>query len=165
MHSQLLVSSGSPNVVLLREDPQSKTAVGTFDYNDLNAYLLLVVGIAHPEEHQAGRFKELAAIGREGKPIPIKDVQDLWPKEPMRFLERSQTLPKAVEIFGSGFHRILIVEDGTTQVIGVLTQLRLVEFFWDNASHFSPIEPLFQRSLREVDIGSHAVIAIKCVSC
>jgi hypothetical protein len=157
----VLVSSGSPNVVLLRDNPDSKTAVGTFDYNDLNAYLLLVVGIARPEEHQAGKFKDLAAIGREGKPIPIRAVQDLWAREEMVHLGRTQPLTKAVEIFGSGFHRILIVEEGSTDVIGVLTQLRMVEYFWENNRHFGPIEPLFRKTLREIDLGSQAVVSIK----
>jgi hypothetical protein len=159
--TQLLISSGSPNVVLLRDSPNSKVATGTFDYSDLNAYLLLVVGLAQPDEHQLSRFKELAQKGREGKEIPMKDVKDLGRKEPLIFLGQTQPLAKAVEIFGSGIHRIVIVEEKSTEAFGVLTQLRLVEFFWENRTHFSPIEPLFHRTLRELDLASHSVYAIK----
>ena len=33
-------------MILLREKSDETTAVGTFDYSDLNAYLLAVVGLA-----------------------------------------------------------------------------------------------------------------------
>jgi CBS domain len=147
--------------VLLRDSPDSKVATGTFDYNDLNAYLLLVVGLAQPDEDQISRFKELAQKGREGQEIPMKDVKDLGRKEPLIFLGQSESLTKAVEIFGSGIHRIVIVEERSSEVVGVLTQLRLVEFFWENRAHFSPIEPLFHKTLRDLDLGSHSVFAIK----
>ncbi|KAF2664900.1 hypothetical protein BT63DRAFT_459517 [Microthyrium microscopicum] len=158
--TEVLVSSGSPNVVLLRDDSEATSVVGTFDYSDLNAYLLLVVGLAHPEEHQVARFKELAAKGREGKPIPMRDVKDLGPKEPIVPLIGAAPLTRAVEIFGSGIHRILITTEDTHEVVGVLTQLKLVEFFWRNGRHFSQIEPLFQKTMRDLDIGSHSVISI-----
>jgi hypothetical protein len=147
--------------VLLTDAPESRVATGTFDYTDLNAYLLLVVGVAQPDEHQLPRFKELAQKGREGKEIPMKDVKDLGRKEPLVFLSRKQPLTKAVEIFGSGIHRIVISEDKSQEVVGVLTQLRLVEFFWENRTHFSPIEPLFHATLRDLELGSHSVFAIK----
>jgi hypothetical protein len=162
--TNLLINSGSPNVVLQREDPNSETAVGTFDYSDLNAYLLLVVGLARPEESQKQRFKELSQKGREGKPIPLEDLKDLWTKDPLIFLPQNAPLTKAVEIFGSGIHRVIIVKEKTTTVIGVLTQLRLVEFFWENGRHFTSIEALYPRTLRDLDIGSHSVFAIKSVN-
>jgi hypothetical protein len=145
----------------LRDSPKSHTAIGTFDYSDLNAYLLLVVGIALPDETQEATFRELVQKGREGKPIPMKDVKNLGRKEPLVFLPHTAPLTKAVEIFGSGIHRTVIVKENTTQVIGVLTQLRLVQFFWENGRHFSAIEPLYHKTLRELDIGSHQVFAIK----
>ncbi|TKA40323.1 Protein SDS23, partial [Cryomyces minteri] len=123
--TNLLISSGAPNVVLIRDTADSRTAVGTFDYSDLNAYLLLVVGLAHPDEGHISSFKELAKKGREGKTIVLSDVKDLGRKEPLLVLPNTEGLSKAVEIFGSGTHRIIIVEEGTTDVVGILTQLRL----------------------------------------
>jgi CBS domain-containing protein len=159
--TQLLIGSGSPNVVLLRESRNTRVAVGTFDYSDLNAYLLLGVGLKQPDEHQVPRIKELVQKGREGKRIPVKDVKDLGPKEPLLCISRKEPLPKAVEIFGSGIHRVVVVEEDSNQVVGVLTQLRLVEFFWENCRHFSRIDPLFAKTIRELEIASHSVFAIK----
>lgn len=158
--TNLLIQSGSPNVVLLRDGPSSQTAIGTFDYSDLNAYLLLVVGLAQPDEDQVSSFRELAQKGREGKPIPLKDVKGLGRKEPLVTLPHTATLTKAVEILGSGVHRIIIVKEHTVDAIGVLTQLRLVRFFWENGRHFPAVEALYTRSLRDLDIGSHSVFAI-----
>lgn len=158
--TNLLISSSSPNVVLLRDSPTSRTAIGTFDYSDLNAYLLLVVGLAQPDEDQVSSFRELAQKGREGKPIPLKDVKGLSRKEPLVTLPHTAPLTKAVEILGSGVHRIIIVKEHTADAIGVLTQLRLIIFFWENGRHFPSIESLYPRYLHDLDIGSHAVFAI-----
>ena len=158
--TNMLIQSGSPNVVLLRDSPNSQTAIGTFDYSDLNAYLLLVVGLAQPDEDQVSSFRELAQKGREGKPIPLKDVKGLGRKEPLVTLPHTATLTKAVEILGSGVHRIIIVKEHSVDAVGVLTQLRLIRFFWENGRHFPGIESLYTRTLRDLDMGNLAVFAI-----
>lgn len=155
------MQSGAPNVVLLREDENSRTATGTFDYSDLNAYLLLVVGLAHPDESDVASFDELAKKGREGKPIPLKDVKDLGKKEPLITLPETADLTKVMEVFGSGVHRVLIAEEGTTNIVAVLTQLRLVRFFWENRQSFPAVDQLYPQFIRELSLGSHSVIAIK----
>ena len=158
--TNMLIQSGSPNVVLLTDSPTSRTAIGTFDYSDLNAYLLLVVGLAQPDEDQVSSFRELAQKGREGKPIPLKDVKGLGRKEPLVTLPHTATLTKAVEILGSGVHRIIIVKEHSADAVGVLTQLRLIRFFWENGRHFPGIESLYARNLRDLDMGSRSVFAI-----
>lgn len=157
--TNVLITSGSPNVVLLRENKDTHAAIGTFDYTDLNSYLLLVVGLAQPEDRQS--FKELAQKGREGKPIPLKDVKDLGKKEPLIMLPHTASLTKAAEVFGSGIHRVIVLKEGTQEVVGVLTQLRMVTFFWENGRHFESIEGLYQATLRDLDIGKKEVFAIK----
>lgn len=146
---------------MLREDKSSFTAVGTFDYSDLNSYLLLVVGLAHPDEGDVKSFDELAKKGREGKPIPLKDVKDLGKKEPLITLPASADLTKAMEVFGSGVHRVLVVKEGTTHVVGILTQLRLLQFFWDNRQSFPVVDQLYPLLIKELNLGTQSVIAIK----
>ena len=85
-------------------------AVGTFDYSDLNAYLLLVVGLAQPDSEHASDFAALAQKGREGKPIPLRDVKSLGNKEPLLQLPFDAPLAHAVEMFGGGAHRILVMQ-------------------------------------------------------
>jgi hypothetical protein len=157
----LLVQHGSPNVVLLRENTSTHHATGFFDYSDLNAYLLLVVGLAHPDEEDVASFDELAKKGREGKPIPLKDIKDLGKKETLVTLSETADLTKAMEVFGSGVHRVLVVKEGTTDVIGVLTQLRLVSFFWENRQSFPVVDQLYSQLIKDLDIGSKSVLAIK----
>jgi hypothetical protein len=157
--TNLLITSGAPNVVLLREEKESKIPMGTFDYNDLNSYLLLVVGLAQPEDRQS--FKELAQKGREGKAIPMRDVKDLGRKEPLVTLPHTADLTKAIEILGSGIHRIVVVDAGSGDAVGVLTQLRMVEFFWENQRWFGLVEGLYEASLRDLNIGAYHVYAIK----
>ncbi|KAJ4348235.1 cell separation during budding [Didymosphaeria variabile] len=158
--TNLLIESGAPNVILLRQDKSSSVAIGTFDYSDLNSYLLLVVGLAHPDEGDVKSFDELAKKGREGKPIPLKDVKELGRKEPLITLPASADLTKAMEVFGSGVHRVLVVKEGTTDVIGILTQLRLLQFFWDNRQSFPVVNQLYPSLIKELNLGTQSVIAI-----
>jgi hypothetical protein len=148
-------------VVLIRDSPESHTAVGTFDYNDLNAYLLLVVGLAKPTEEDAESVNHIVTKAREGKPIALREVKDLGKKEPLIVLPHIADLKKAMELFGSGIHRILVVKEGTTEVVGILSQLRLVNFFWENRKSFPAIDQLYPQYIRDLGIGSHSVIAIK----
>ena len=151
-------------MVLIREDEASLEAVGTFDYSDLNSYLLLVVGLAHPDEDHLSSFDELAKKGRSGKPVPLRDLSEIGRREAVVRLPHTAHLPHAVEIFASGVHRIIIVKEGTSDVVGVLSQLRLVRFFWEYGRHFPAIEPLFSYSLSELNVGSKAVKSIKWVA-
>jgi len=66
-----------------------------------------------------------------------------------------------MEVFGSGVHRILITEENDTSVVGVLTQLRLVEFIWENRPSFPAVDALYPYLIKDLNIGSHSVYAIK----
>jgi CBS domain-containing protein len=156
-----LIEAGPPNVILLRENATEITACGTFDYNDLNAYLLVVVGLAHPDEDQLELFSALAKKTREGSQIPLRDIQDLAKKAPLVTLSENEDLSKAIEIFGSGVHRILVCRHGTTEVVGILSQLKLVQFLWDNGKSFPSIDQLYPMILRDLNIGTVQTISIK----
>lgn len=159
--TNLLIDSNAA-VLLIRETSTSESAIGTFDYTDLNAYLLLVVGIAHPDEAHITSFRELARKAREGSKIPLKDIRDIGRKsDPLVTLSHNADLSKAVEIFGGGVHRIIIVQEGTDKVTGILSQSRLVKFLWENARAFPVLEQFYHQNLRDLRIGSHQVVAIK----
>lgn len=155
--TKLLVRSGAPNVVLVRESRKTKTAIGTFDYSDLNAYLLLVLGLSVVDEEAA----KVAERARTGEAIALGDIQHhLRLKEEPVFLPHTATLTQAVEALGSGHHRILITKEGTSEAVGVLSQLRLVRFFWENHQNFAATEKLYQLTLKELEIGAKEVLAI-----
>lgn len=47
------------------------------------------------------------------------------------------------------------------EVAGVLSQLRLVEFFWNEGVNFRVIDDLYPRLMRDLAIGSQQVIAVR----
>ena len=63
-------------------------------------------------------------------------VKGISRKEGLTTLPDTAHLTKALELFGSGVHRIVIVKENTMDVVGVLTQLRLVQFFLGEQSQF-----------------------------
>ncbi len=147
-------------MVLVRENADSKAALSTFEYNDLNAYLLVVVGLAKPDEEHVAMYDELAKKAQSQQPISLQEIQALCRKEELVTLPADSTLDKAIETFGSGIHRILVEGPGR-EIVGILNQLRLVEFFWNEGVNFPAIEKLYGVLLRDLDIGSHQIIAIK----
>lgn len=161
---QLLIDSGAP-ALLIRDKSLSTPLVGIFDYNTLNAYLLTVVGIARPsDDEQLNTYAEIAQKASQGKAIPLSQIRDLGRKDPVTYLAESANLTKAIETFGKGVHRAVIVKqgaDGRAEICGVLSQTRLVRFLWENGRSFPALEQLYGQYLRDLRIGSNNVIAIK----
>lgn len=123
---------------------------------------MFVTNLALPAEAAESEIQHVMTRARQNQPIPLSDIRYLLGrKEPPAFLEHTDTLTKAVEIFGGGYHRIIVRKQGTAEVLGILSQLRLVRFFWENVKSFGSVEPLHARSLSNLNIGSHEVISIK----
>ncbi|KAI4738494.1 hypothetical protein E4T50_11035 [Aureobasidium sp. EXF-12298] len=159
--TKLLIESGSPNVILIRESPSTRKAIGQFDYDDLNAYLLLVTGLARPQDSDFDQVDKIVSRARTNQPVELGHVKNLLGrKETPAFCDADATLARAVEIFGGGCHRIIVRAPGSEDVVGILSQLRLVRFLWENRASFQPVEQLHNRSLKELDLGSHSVISI-----
>src|SRR5688572_2944108 len=99
-----------------------------------------MVGLYSPEEHEdVSSFQDLATKARTGNSIPVKLVKDLGKKAPFTSISEDETIGKAIELLGSGVHRIAVTKEGSKNVIGVLSQLALIRFFWENARSFPGI--------------------------
>ncbi|KAL4741761.1 hypothetical protein BDV11DRAFT_167895 [Aspergillus similis] len=158
--TNILIDTDAP-VLLIRETPEHKTAVGTFDYSDLNTYLLFAAGLTRPDEDLLPAYEELARKARENIPIPMRDVKELGRKEPLTTLPASASLMMAVETFGGGVHRVVVIDEHRdNEVIGIVSQFRLVKFLWENGRCFPVLDQLYPQSLRDLKIGSHRVISI-----
>lgn len=161
--TNLLIESGAP--CLLIRDPNAKApVVGTFDPNTLNAYLLTAVGIARPDREYRDLYTKLAEHAGQGRPVPLRDVLGLGRKEALPVLLDSANLVKAIETFGKGVHRVLIVSegiDGRHEVTGLLSQTRLLRFLWEGARNFPVLDKLYTTHLRDLKIGSNDVVSIK----
>lgn len=155
----LVKGNAAGNCVLVKEGPLKKP-VSVFDYNDLNAYLLAVVGLAKPAEEYVSLYEDLARRAQDREAIPLKDIQPICRHEQLVSLPPDEFLPGAIEVFGSGIHRLLVTgADGET--IGVVSQLKVLEFFWNEGVNFPVIDRLYLAILRDLQIGSQQIIAIK----
>lgn len=160
----MILVKGNPagNCVLIKDGPLNKP-VSTFDYNDLNAYLLAVVGLAKPEEEHVSLYEGIARRAQERQAIPLRDIQPICRHEQLVSLPPDEFLPGAIEVFGSGIHRLLVTgQDGET--IGIVSQLKVLEFFWNEGINFPVIDKLYPTFLRDLHIGSLQIIAIKYVT-
>lgn len=158
--TKILIEAGNRQVVLIRDDPSSHIATGTFDYGDLNAYLLVVLGLAQPEPEMVETYQTIARKASEGKRIPLGDVLSLAKKAPIVTLPETSDLSSAIEFFAGGTHRILITKENSEDIVGIFSQWNLVNFLWENGSSFSVIDHLYPKVLKDLDIGTHQIIAI-----
>lgn len=157
----LVKGQAAGNCVLVKDGPL-KRPVATFDYRDLNAYLLAVVGLAKPDDEHVQLYEGIARRAQEREAIPLRDIQPLCRQEQLVSLTPEDFLPGAIEVFGSGIHRILVTsQDGET--LGVLSQLKAVEFFWNEGINFQVIDRLYPVLLRDLRIGSQQIVSIKYV--
>lgn len=136
--------------------------MSTFDFKDLNAYLLVVVGLAKPAEDQIEASNAIVSKTQKGEPITIREIQPLCRKEPLVSLSTTGNLAQAVEILGSGVHRLL-VSNQDSEVVGILSQLRMVEFFWNEGVNFASIDQLYPLILRDLNIATKDAISVKYV--
>ena len=158
---QYLIESRAA-VLLIRATPTDKAAVATFDYKDLNQYLLFATGNLRPDAEHLSFYQDLAKKAQAGKKIPLREAKSLGSTEPFIMLPHTAKLTKAVEAFGSGVHRLVIVREWTNEVCGLLSQSHLVKFLWDNGQSFPRLEQLYPQTLQELGIGSQAnLISIK----
>jgi CBS domain-containing protein len=141
----------------------------TFDYTDLNAYLMLVLGklqISEQSFSQNPYYKNpdeihtLIQKAKRGEQVPVKFVVQLTPKNPFYKLSELETLSTVVEILGTGVHRIAILNEQCNKITGILSQRRLMRYFWDNARRFPSLEPIFQYTIQDVGIGNSKVISV-----
>lgn len=135
--------------------------MATYDYRDLTQYLLFATGQLYPDDEHLPTFQNLAKKAQQGRPIHLEDAKGLGIKEPFVTLPHTADLSRAVETFGGGVHRIVVVREGTNDAVGILSQGRLVKFLWENGRSFPIIDQLYPQNLRELGIGSQNVISIK----
>ena len=119
----------------------------TFDYNDLNAYLLLVLNKIKVSN------KRVTEDCQNGKPVPVGEIVKLTPKNPFYKIPGDESLSTVMSILGSGVHRVAVTNSEGTKIKGILSQRRLIKWLWDNARSFPSLEPLLNSSLQELGIG------------
>ena len=119
----------------------------TFDYNDLNFYLLLVLNKITIKD------TELIQLCQDGRNVPVGKLIKQSPKDPFCKLSELDNLSNAINILGSGVHRLAITDPSMNIIKGILSQRRLVKYLWDNARSFPDLEPLFNSSIKDLNIG------------
>lgn len=145
---------------MIRENATAPNAVSTFDYSDLNAYLLVVVGLSRPDGDQLELYNSIMAKAQQGTPISARQIQPLCRQEPLINVTATGNLSQAIEILGSGIHRLMVTSPSGC-VIGVLSQLRLVDFFWNEGINFPAVDRLYPAPLRDLGVGAQQIISVK----
>lgn len=119
--------------------------------------------MANPDPEQVAACQSIASRAQERIAIPVRDVLPVCHKEPLAVLSDDDDLLRAIEVFGSGARRVIVTNYNSTEVVGILSQLHLIQFFWNEAVNFPQIDRLYAANLRDLELGSKEIIAIKYV--
>jgi CBS-domain-containing membrane protein len=114
-----------------------------------------------PDDEHLSSFQDLASKAQRGAKIPLKDAKALGNKEPFIMLPHTAQLARAVEIFGGGVHRVIVVKPESNEVVGILSQAKLIRFLWENGTSFPVIDQLYPKILKELNVGALNPICIK----
>ncbi|ODQ68111.1 CBS-domain-containing protein [Nadsonia fulvescens var. elongata DSM 6958] len=146
----------------IKVSPRDLSVSHTFDYADLNAYLLLVLGHNNHTRLLTPADEDYLTRARNGQPVPVKFAASIQAKDPFMSLKDTHTISEAIDILASGVHRVAVTDSKhQDEVVGILSQRRLVRFIWENGRRFKSLEATFQSTLSELGIsGNHHVIAI-----
>lgn len=148
----------------------------SFDCSDLNTYLLLVMnkinlnelstsalfedeGRPLTQEEKQERLLMMISKAKKGEEVPVDFIVRLHPKNPFLKFKEGESLFKAVEAFGNGVHRVAILNN-ENRITGILSQRRMIKFFWENARRFPSLEFLLSSTLQDLKIGSTHPITI-----
>lgn len=123
---------------------------------------MVVVGLTKPEEDQVELFNSILAQAREGGQTALREVLPLFRKESLVTLPANENLVQAIQILGSGIHRLLVTASNG-EVIGIASQLRIIEFFWNEGVNFPSIDRLYPVILRDLGIGAKEIVSVKYV--
>ena len=146
--------------MLIRDSKESRHISGSFDYDSLNAYLLLILGLDKGDEKHTPEIADIIDRARAGKPVLLSEISEIGMTERTHRMYATESLASAVTIFASGIKRIILISPNR-EVHGVLSQLRTVRFFWEYGRGLENIMALFTNPLVDLGIRPKTVKSIK----
>lgn len=161
-------------VSISEEDPTDLRNCLTFDYSDLNTYLLLIMNkiplseltideIGSPDDDIDKKHEIIIQTinkAKKGEEVPVEFIIKLHPKNPFIKFTELDTLSVVMETLGNGVHRIAITDEPGNKITGILSQRRLIRYMWENARRFPSLDYYLTSTLEELKIGSSNPITI-----
>ena len=120
----------------------------------------MVVGLSRPDGEQLQLFNRIMSTAQQGGRIALREIQPICRQDPIVNVVSTSNLAHAIEILGSGIHRVLVT-GASGSVVGVLSPRHMVDFFWTEGVNFPTIDRLYPVLLRDLGIGTHKIISVK----
>ena len=146
------------------------TLCRTFDYSDLNTYLLLIMDKIPLQELIADASADRAYVeyvqqqikrAKRGEEVDVDFIIKLNPKNSFVKFKDTDVLYHVMEALGNGVHRVAITDSHTDAIVGILLQRRLIKFMWENARRFPLLDFLLNSTLQDLGVGLLTPITIQ----
>jgi len=128
-------------------DNEKMQYVGMFDYGDIVAFLLAVMGKEEIPEYETD-LREILQKGLRMGPVPVHMIADLSLRNPFVYVLPEAPLLEAVQFFAQGIHRIAVM-DSDLSLKGILSQSALITYL---VEHLGELEDLALKTLEELQM-------------
>lgn len=105
---------------------EKKQYVGMFDYGDIVAFLLVVMGKEEIPEYETD-LRDILQKGLRMGPVPVRMVSDLSLRNPFVYVAPEAPLLEAVQFFAQGMHRLAVMNPDFS-LKGILSQSALLSY-------------------------------------
>ena len=144
------------------DSPDSMESCLTFDYSDLNTYLLLIMDKISMNEFNIDTndaeyiqyVQNQIKKAKKGEEVSVDFIINLNPKNPFIKFKELDCLYNVMESLGNGVHRVAITDPMNDNIVGILSQRRMIKFMWENARRFPSLDFLLNSTLQDLGIGS-----------
>lgn len=152
------------NLTLLpvSDTPDSVESCLTFDYSDLNTYLLLIMdkismndlNVDTSDQEYLQYVQSQVKKAKKGEEVSVDFIINLNPKNSFLKFKELENLYSVMECLGNGVHRVAITDTVNDSIVGILSQRRMIKFMWENARRFPLLDFLLNSTLQDLGIGS-----------
>lgn len=107
-------------------DYDKKVYVGMFDYGDIVAFLLAVMGKEEVPQYETN-LRDILQKGLRMGPVPVHMVSDLSLRNPFVYVAPETPLLEAIQFFAQGLHRIAVINSDFS-LKGILSQSGVLNY-------------------------------------
>ncbi|KXS13877.1 CBS-domain-containing protein [Gonapodya prolifera JEL478] len=135
-------------------DQNQNQYVGSLDWADVAAYLLIVLKKGQPpnlSENGSLEIQELIQRAHSFQPVPARLAADLSSRNPLWNVTPDSTIVDVLGAFSKGIHRVCVM--GPSGLEGVLSQSALAQYLYRNSEQFAELKPVLSKTLAELGLG------------
>ncbi|KAI8926195.1 hypothetical protein BC831DRAFT_457344 [Entophlyctis helioformis] len=142
-------------------DDQTQSYVGLIDFRDIVSLLLLGIRKDIMMDSDSKPVQAIVAAAQAEQSIPVRLATDLSSRNPLHRVQPAAPFMDLIRVFGSGIHRILVIEDGeAVQARGLVSQMTGIKYIWAHYEEHAALTELFGKTIKDLKLGTKSIMSV-----